>query len=491
MGLPAKLVSSSASDLVDGTTNVGAVGDAVNYDEAGRLQNRVTEAYNPNNGGNDYIYDNPGRITQYEGVGQSNSTSFPAYARKNSGYSYDANGNAKSRAGRTLTWDVQNRLKEVKNGSVTEESYLYDPDGQRVKKTAGSSNLYYPFAHYEIAGSTITKYYFFAGQRIAMNKGGTLYYLHSDHLGSTVLTTQGATTVSQQYCAYGRKRTGTTCPGGNSLPTGHTFTGQKLDGTGLQYYNARYYDPTIGAFISPDTVVPDASNVFDYNRYMYARGNALKYIDPSGHNVAYFTGGGSCAQIGMCYTMLSSHAAAKQEAEVALAVQATASLLLGDVNDVVTVATGYDVIRGESVPYLSQEWAETLGWAALPIVSRSGLNAVEEIGEAAFGFSRNLPGFKRVVPHAQNYMDLGLDPYAEDFAQQLWGTMKGTEKIHFDVSGMTGLTGVDGVLTGPTWANPLGSTNWELRTIWDDPELLGKTTFYRNGEVISADELLK
>ncbi len=159
-------------------------------------QNRVIEAYNVNSGGNDYVYDSLGRITQYEGVGQTNNTTFPAFARKNSGYTYDANGSAKTRAGRTLTWDVQNRLKEVKNGSVTEESYLYDPDGQRVKKTAGSSNLYYPFTHYGIAGSTVTKYYFFAVQRIAMNKGGTLYYLHSDHLGSTVLTTQGTTTSS-------------------------------------------------------------------------------------------------------------------------------------------------------------------------------------------------------------------------------------------------------------------------------------------------------
>ena len=243
----------------------------------------MIEAYNVNSGGNDYVYDSLGRITQYEGVGQTNNTTFPAFARKNSGYTYDANGNAKSRAGRTLTWDVQNRLKEVKNGSTVEESYLYDPDGQRVKKTAGSSNLYYPFTHYEIAGSTVTKYYFFAGQRIAMNKGGTLTYLHSDHLGSTVLTTQGSTTVSQQYCAYGRKRTGSSCPGGNSLPTGHTFTGQKLDGTGLQYYNARYYDPTIGAFISPDTIVPDAGNLFDYNRYMYVRGRVLNMNDPSGN----------------------------------------------------------------------------------------------------------------------------------------------------------------------------------------------------------------
>ena len=30
------------------------------------------------------------------------------------------------------------------------------------------------------------------------------------------------------------------------------FTGQRLDDTGLYYYNARYYDPTIGRFINPD-----------------------------------------------------------------------------------------------------------------------------------------------------------------------------------------------------------------------------------------------
>ncbi len=30
------------------------------------------------------------------------------------------------------------------------------------------------------------------------------------------------------------------------------FTGQRLDDTGLYYYNSRYYDPMIGRFISPD-----------------------------------------------------------------------------------------------------------------------------------------------------------------------------------------------------------------------------------------------
>jgi RHS repeat-associated protein len=31
--------------------------------------------------------------------------------------------------------------------------------------------------------------------------------------------------------------------------------------------NARYYDPVTGQFVSPDTLAPDATNLFDYNRY--------------------------------------------------------------------------------------------------------------------------------------------------------------------------------------------------------------------------------
>ena len=59
------------------------------------------------------------------------------------------------------------------------------------------------------------------------------------------------------------------------LQTDFTFTGQKSDASGLMFYNARYYDPLLGTFISPDTIVPDAKMVIDHNRFLYARGNPL------------------------------------------------------------------------------------------------------------------------------------------------------------------------------------------------------------------------
>jgi hypothetical protein len=111
--------------------------------------------------------------------------------------------------------------------------------------------------------------------------------------------------------------------------------------------------------------------------------------------------------------------------------------------------------------------------------------------EIAFGFSGNLPAFKRVVPRAKNYVDLGIDPYAADFADRLRATMGAASRIHFDLSGMRMLNTADGVLIGPAHLNPSGSTNWELRTLWDDPALRAKTTFYRDGQILSVEEVLQ
>ena len=69
------------------------------------------------------------------------------------------------------------------------------------------------------------------------------------------------------------------------MPTDKKFTGQRLDATGLYYYNARYYDATIGRFTKPDTIVQSFANPQSLNRYSYTLNNPLKYTDPSGHIV--------------------------------------------------------------------------------------------------------------------------------------------------------------------------------------------------------------
>jgi RHS repeat-associated protein len=85
---------------------------------------------------------------------------------------------------------------------------------------------------------------------------------------------QVGTTI--KYLPFGGTRAG-------SVPTDKLFTGQRLDATGLYFYNARYYDATIGRFISPDTVIQSMANPQCLNRYSYCSNNPLKYTDPSGH----------------------------------------------------------------------------------------------------------------------------------------------------------------------------------------------------------------
>jgi len=53
------------------------------------------------------------------------------------------------------------------------------------------------------------------------------------------------------------------------------------EGFGLMFYNARWYDPTLGRFAQADSLVP--AGVQGYDRYAYVNNNPLSFTDPSGH----------------------------------------------------------------------------------------------------------------------------------------------------------------------------------------------------------------
>lgn len=68
-----------------------------------------------------------------------------------------------------------------------------------------------------------------------------------------------------------------------SLGTSKGYTGQYNDSlTGLDYYNARYYDPVVGRFLSADTVQGNGQGM---DPYAYVGGNPETETDPTGHQI--------------------------------------------------------------------------------------------------------------------------------------------------------------------------------------------------------------
>ena len=90
---------------------------------------------------------------------------------------------------------------------------------------------------------------------------GAVAYHHADHPGSLDAATKSGTTGPQETVAYypfGQTRidTGTTTL--DRKYTGKEYDPELSSGagatSGLYHYGARYYDPVIGRFISPDTI---------------------------------------------------------------------------------------------------------------------------------------------------------------------------------------------------------------------------------------------
>jgi len=113
-------------------------------------------------------------------------------------------------------------------------------------------------------------------------------FFHTDALGSAIAAVDesGNQCWTERYTPYGDKtvnedsasRIGCGIIGAERGYTGHTDD----DSTGLVYMQQRYYDPTMGRFLSVDPAGVDADDPRTFNRYSYAANNPYKYIDPDG-----------------------------------------------------------------------------------------------------------------------------------------------------------------------------------------------------------------
>jgi RHS repeat-associated protein len=103
--------------------------------------------------------------------------------------------------------------------------------------------------------------------------------LHADQLGSVRLSANatGATVQAQTFTPYGARVQST------AAREELGYIGERHDAeTGLMYLNARYYDPAVGRFISPDWFDPIRPGV-GLNRYAYAFNDPVNKRDPGGN----------------------------------------------------------------------------------------------------------------------------------------------------------------------------------------------------------------
>ena len=117
--------------------------------------------------------------------------------------------------------------------------------------------------------------------RISSKTGTSVYYYHLDHLGSlNIASDDGGNRVQAvTYYPFGEVLTNT-----GTVDLKYKFTGQEYDpDSKLYYFGARYYDPAIARFLSPDSIVQSPGNPQSLARYSYALNNPLAYIDPTGH----------------------------------------------------------------------------------------------------------------------------------------------------------------------------------------------------------------
>jgi RHS repeat-associated protein len=275
------------------------------YDVLNRLtQEQISDAVNGNRTFN-YTYDLAGnRLTKNDSSQGLTTYKYDANNRLTSTqlgneitqFTYDANGSMRSRSNGTSTitynWanDGENRLVGVNDGT-TSSQYIYNALGDRIASIVDGVKTNYLTAgglpqvvlEYDGNGATTADYTYGIGL-IRKHSSDREGFYHTDALGSTRLITDNVGLVLDRYNydAFGATLNQT-----NTFANSFQFAGEQRDGTNLDYLRARYYDPSLGRFISKDPFAGDLADPYSQHSYQYAHANPVRFTDPTG----YFTMG--------------------------------------------------------------------------------------------------------------------------------------------------------------------------------------------------------
>ena len=258
-----------------------------------------------------YTYDNLSRVTartvkklsdnsvvstetfNYDAAG--NVTSAP-----DSSFQYDTNNRLISFNGNTVEYDLDGNM--LSNGSLSctydsanilvfadGHTYTYNAEDVRIRNLCAEDDTTYTYNTnaklsmllMKTTGEVVTKYVYGKGL-IGEEVNNTFKTYHFDCRGSTIAITDASGNITDTfaYDTYGKliSRTGT-----SKVIFGYNGRdGVVTDGNGLIYMRARYYSPEMKRFINADIIAGKLSNAITLNRFAYANGNPVSFVDPFG-----------------------------------------------------------------------------------------------------------------------------------------------------------------------------------------------------------------
>lgn len=253
-----------------------------------------------------YAYNKNNQLKQQRELLGGTSDNYNGFIEVVKDYDYDTNGNAirQTTSGQVdesiveYTYNQWNQMTQYKGADGSIATYTYDGTGMRTSKTYNDvmTKFYWDrgYISNEAVNGTFTANNYIGAQGIFARESedATNYMFKNGHGDVVKLVSNGTVTQNYDFNAYGNQKVESNTADTNPF----RYCGEYFDQeSGFIYLRSRYYDPSMGRFITEDPV-KDGTNWF-----VYCENDPVNRIDITGKEWGYirdFANSISCLFIG-------------------------------------------------------------------------------------------------------------------------------------------------------------------------------------------------